>query len=112
MDKMAEASAATESSEKSDSKPEKTLIQIDRFSSWYGDFQALHDLALQIPRHRVTSFIGPSGCGKSTLLKWINRMNDVIPGATAKGTMQMLTPQGDRQTVEIDILDPNVDVVR
>jgi phosphate transport system ATP-binding protein len=112
MDKMAEASAATESNEQSDSKPDKTLIQIDRFSSWYGDFQALHDLTLQIPRHRVTSFIGPSGCGKSTLLKWINRMNDVIPGATAKGTMQMLTPQGDSQTVEIDILDPNVDVVR
>ncbi len=109
---MAEASAATEAKRQPDSRPEKTLIQIDRFSSWYGDFQALHDLTLQIPRHRVTSFIGPSGCGKSTLLKWINRMNDVIPGATAKGTMQMLTPQGDTGDVEIDILDPNVDVVR
>ncbi|MEO1617365.1 MAG: phosphate ABC transporter ATP-binding protein PstB [Planctomycetota bacterium] len=92
------------------SEPEKdqTLIQIANLNSWYGDFQALHDLSLEIPRHKVTAFIGPSGCGKSTLLKWINRMNDVVPGARAKGRLAML---GHGTEPEIDILDPTLDVV-
>ncbi len=78
------------------------LIRIADFNAWYGDFQAIHSLSLDIPRHEVTSFIGPSGCGKSTLLKWINRMNDIVPGATARGTLQM----GD-----VDVLSRDTDVV-
>ena len=77
-------------------------IRIAGFNSWYGDFQALHSLDLDIPRYEVTSFIGPSGCGKSTLLKWINRMNDIVPGARARGTLTM----GD-----LDILSDETDVV-
>ena len=64
-------------------------ININDFSAWYGDFQALHNLSLQIPEKRVTAFIGPSGCGKSTLLKWINRMNDVVPTAFARGDLKL-----------------------
>ncbi len=77
-------------------------IRIADFNAWYGDFQALTSLTLDIPRYEVTSFIGPSGCGKSTLLKWINRMNDVVPGARAQGRLTM----GD-----LDILDTDTDVV-
>lgn len=65
------------------------LIRIADLNAWYGDFQAIHSLSLDIPRHQVTAFIGPSGCGKSTLLKWINRMNDIVPSAHARGTLQM-----------------------
>ncbi|TWU66717.1 Phosphate import ATP-binding protein PstB [Crateriforma conspicua] len=83
--------------------PTETMIRIEGFNAWYGDFQALHDLSLHIPKNRVTAFIGPSGCGKSTLLRWINRMNDIVPSAHARGTLTM----GD-----LDILAKSTDVVR
>ena len=73
-----------------------------KLSSWYGDFQALHSLSLDIPEKNVTAFIGPSGCGKSTLLRWINRMNDVVPSAKATGTLRL---------PDLDILDHSIDVV-
>ena len=75
---------------------------MENFSAWYGDFQALNDLKLNILEKSVTSFIGPSGCGKSTLLKWINRMNDVIPGAHASGKLKL---------PDVDILSRSTDVV-
>jgi phosphate transport system ATP-binding protein len=106
---MSTATPASMSNSSSETEPEQTLIEIDGFNSWYGDFQALHNLALKIPKHRVTAFIGPSGCGKSTLLKWINRMNDIVPGAHAKGT---LTLKGHDGHQDVNILDSSVDVVR
>ena len=81
----------------------KSMIGIKDFSAWYGDFQALHNLTLDIPENRVTAFIGPSGCGKSTLLKWINRMNDVVPGAFARGSLEL---------PDLDILARSTDVVK
>lgn len=89
-------------SDQAGAKP-STMLEIRDFNAWYGDFQALHDLSLTVPKNQVTSFIGPSGCGKSTLLKWINRMNDIVPGAISRGTLKM----GD-----LDILSPQTDVVR
>jgi len=71
------------------SAPAATAIKIRGFSSWYGSFQALKDLDLDIPAQQVTAFIGPSGCGKSTFLRWINRMNDTIPSARAEGTLEL-----------------------
>jgi len=85
-----------------DSNEKTIVIEMDEFSAWYGDFQALHHLKLAVPEKRVTSFIGPSGCGKSTLLKWINRMNDIVPTAHAKGTLRL---------PDIDILARSTDVV-
>ena len=67
----------------------KTAIAVRAFSSWYGSFQALKNLELDIPVQRVTAFIGPSGCGKSTFLRWINRMNDTIPSARAEGRLEL-----------------------
>ncbi len=78
------------------------VISLSNFSAWYGNFQALHDLNLEIPGKRVTAFIGPSGCGKSTLLKWMNRMNDVVPGARAAGSLKL---------PDTDILSRSTDVV-
>ncbi len=64
-------------------------MSIRGFSCWYGDFQALHTISLEIPLKLVTAFIGPSGCGKSTLLRWINRMNDLVPGAHCTGSIML-----------------------
>ena len=66
-----------------------TCLETRGFSSWYGSFQALHDIELTIPSRKVTAFIGPSGCGKSTLLRWFNRMNDTIPTARAEGLLRL-----------------------
>lgn len=82
--------------------PPPTTIRIRQLDAWYGDFQALHQITLDVPEKRVTSFIGPSGCGKSTLLRWINRMNDVVPIARATGTLEL---------PDLDILSRATDVV-
>lgn len=54
---------------------------------YYGDVRALAGIDLDIPRGRVTALIGPSGCGKSTFLRCLNRMNDLISGARAEGSL-------------------------
>ena len=76
------------------------MISISDFCAWYGDFQALHNLNLEIPEKRVTAFIGPSGCGKSTLLKWVNRMNDEVPGAHASGKISL----PDREILALSLI--------
>ena len=77
-------------------------VEVRNLNAWYGSFQALTDLTLDIAAQRVTAFIGPSGCGKSTFLRWINRMNDTIPSARAEGTLQL---RGD------EVLSRSMDVV-
>jgi len=53
-------------------------IEVDHLDFFYGSLQALHDVNLRIPAHKVTALIGPSGCGKTTLLRCFNRMNDLV----------------------------------
>src|SRR5574341_1869153 len=66
---------------------EAPMVEIDRLSLWYGPKQALKDVSMAIPKHRVTALIGPSGCGKSTLLRCLNRMNDLITGVRITGSV-------------------------
>ena len=65
-----------------------TMISVRNFDLWYGDFQALKDITLDIPENRVTAFIGPSGCGKSTLLRAFNRMCDLVPSVRTEGCIE------------------------
>lgn len=67
----------------------------------YGEFCALKDVNLELPKNKVTAFIGPSGCGKSTCLKTINRMNDLIENCRIDG---QVTIDGE------DIYDAHTDV--
>ncbi|QGU08200.1 Phosphate import ATP-binding protein PstB 3 [Corynebacterium occultum] len=60
-------------------------LEINDVDIFYGDFHAVKNVNLKIPAQSVTAFIGPSGCGKSTVLRTLNRMHEVIPGATVKG---------------------------
>jgi phosphate transport system ATP-binding protein len=62
-------------------------ISVQNFDFYYGPAKVLHSINLEIPDRRVTALIGPSGCGKSTFIRSINRMNDIIPNARAKGTI-------------------------
>lgn len=66
---------------------EAPVLEIEDFSLWYADKQALWSCALQVPRGQVTALIGPSGCGKSTLLRSVNRMNDLIDRVRIQGGM-------------------------
>jgi phosphate transport system ATP-binding protein len=63
------------------------VFEISDLSSYYGDFRAVREVTLDVRQHEITAFIGPSGCGKSTVLRCFNRMNDLIPGARAEGTL-------------------------
>jgi phosphate transport system ATP-binding protein len=64
-------------------------ITVERFSFWYGQRQALHDIDLAIRPRAVTALIGPSGCGKSTFLRSLNRLNALIPGVRHAGSIRL-----------------------
>ncbi|TRX73424.1 phosphate ABC transporter ATP-binding protein PstB [Pseudomonas mangiferae] len=64
---------------------EAVALEVPGLNLFYGEKQALFDVALNIPKQRVTAFIGPSGCGKSTLLRTFNRMNDLVDGCRVDG---------------------------
>jgi phosphate transport system ATP-binding protein len=64
-------------------------ISVKNLNFFYGSFQGLKNINLDILERRVTAFIGPSGCGKSTLLRTLNRMYDLYPGQRAEGEIMM-----------------------
>ncbi|MBD1849639.1 phosphate ABC transporter ATP-binding protein PstB [Leptolyngbya sp. FACHB-711] len=78
------------------------VIRTENVSIYYGSFQAVRNVFLDIPKNKVVALIGPSGCGKSTLLRCYNRLNDLIPGARVEGK---ITYQGT------ELYDSKVDPV-
>jgi phosphate transport system ATP-binding protein len=64
-----------------------SVIQVRDLDFYYGKFQGLRKVNLDVARRKVTAFIGPSGCGKSTLLRTLNRMFDLYPGQRAEGSI-------------------------
>ena len=60
-------------------------IEARNLNLYYGNFRAIKNVSLQIPRQKITAIIGPSGCGKSTMLRSFNRMNELVPTARAEG---------------------------
>ena len=67
----------------------KPKMRANDVSVFYGEKQALKDVSITIYDDLVTAFIGPSGCGKSTFLRCLNRMNDTIPTARVKGSIEL-----------------------
>jgi len=63
----------------------RNALEVRKLNFFYGKFQGLKDINLDIAEKRVTAFIGPSGCGKSTLLRTFNRMYSLYPGQRAEG---------------------------
>lgn len=81
----------------------KVKIEVENLNFYYGSSQALTNISLDVEENEVYAFIGPSGCGKTTFLRVLNRMNDLIPNTSVKGSVKI-----DGQ----DIYDPTVDVVQ
>jgi len=63
----------------------KHKLRVKNLSFFYGGYQALKSISMEIPEKKVTAFIGPSGCGKSTLLRTFNRMYSLYPEQRAEG---------------------------
>ena len=65
------------------------IINTKDLHLWYGNFEALKGINLDIPEHQITALIGPSGCGKSTYLRTLNRMNDLVEGCRIEGKVTL-----------------------
>lgn len=65
-------------------------IQVDGLDLWFGAFQALKGVSLEVPARGVTALIGPSGCGKTTLLRCFNRLVEGTPGVRHRGRIALL----------------------
>lgn len=89
----------------------KSKIRIKNLNLFYGGFQALHDISLNIPENEITAFIGPSGCGKSTLLKSINRMNDMVEGCRITGEIEIGGKNILDRKIDVNLLRKNVGMV-
>jgi phosphate transport system ATP-binding protein len=64
---------------------QKNALEVRNLNFFYGKFQGLKNVTMNIAERKVTAFIGPSGCGKSTLLRTLNRMYSLYPGQRAEG---------------------------
>ena len=85
-------------------------IKIQNFHCWYGDFEAIKGVSMDIEEHEITAFIGPSGCGKSTILRSINRMNDLVRGFKTEGLIA-IDEQNIYQDIDVYQLRKNVGMV-
>ena len=122
--KKEKASAAEVSAEKSDKKKEKKPVTLDIFDFsgenaitvkdldlYYGEFQALKKINMQMPKYQITAMIGPSGCGKSTLIKTLNRMNDLVEGCRVVGEISIGGLNIYDKGVDLSALRKNVGMV-
>ena len=91
------ADAAAASAKAATTRP-LAMLDAKSISAWFGDHKVLDRVSLTMAAGRVTALIGPSGCGKSTFLRILNRMHEMIPGATLAGEVLL---DGD------DIYDPD-----
>ncbi len=82
---------------------QQIAIRTRKLNLWYGTFQALFDVDLQVKAGMITSLIGPSGCGKSTLLRSVNRINERLGYARIEGAIEVL---------DKNIYDPDVELVQ
>ena len=87
----------------------KPKLKASRLNFYYGSFQALHDISLEMHTNQITALIGPSGCGKSTFLRTLNRISETIRHSRVEGTV--LLDDVDVQTVDITSLRRRVGMV-
>lgn len=86
-------------------------ISIKDVDLYYGSFQALKKINMDIPKKQITAMIGPSGCGKSTLLKTLNRMNDLVEGCRVEGKIIIGGKDIYAKSMDLSALRKNVGMV-
>ena len=79
-------------------------VKSESFWVYYSGNAAVCDVTFSIPAGKVTAIIGPSGCGKSTFLRAINRMNDLIPGASVGGGLYFDGHNVNSNDVDVTVL--------
>ena len=94
-----------------DEAGEKVKIAVRNLDFFYGDFQALKNINMDIPEGRVTAFIGPSGCGKSTVLRVFNRIYNLYPRQRASGEVLLDGKNILDDDVDINMLRARVGMV-
>ena len=67
----------------------KTILKTEKLSAFFGKEKVLKDIDISFPEKKVTAIMGPSGCGKTTLIRCINRMHELIAGATITGKVYL-----------------------
>ncbi len=85
-------------------------FQVRGLDLFYGNFQALKNIDIDIEEKTVTALIGPSGCGKSTFLKTLNRMNDLVPQCKIKGEV-LLDGEDIYNKIDVNLLRKRVGMV-
>ncbi|MCO5235603.1 MAG: phosphate ABC transporter ATP-binding protein PstB [Chitinophagaceae bacterium] len=87
------------------------MIEAKNVNFYYGDFQALRNINMEIGQQTVTALIGPSGCGKSTFLRLFNRMNDLIENTRLEGECVVNDQNIYNRSVDVDELRKEVGMV-
>ncbi len=95
----------------SDIDDDQTSIFVKGLDLYYGDFQALKNVNMDIKKNKITAFIGPSGCGKSTTLKCFNRMNDLVDDCKIEGLIEVEGQDIYKKDVDVVNLRRNVGMV-
>ncbi len=86
-------------------------LSVQDLNFYYGNFQAIKDVSMEIPANQVTAYIGPSGCGKSTLLRCFNRMHDLYPGLKTEGGILLDGHDIHASGVDINLLRARIGMV-
>lgn len=94
-----------------DLKTNNVEIKVKDCNLWYGDFQALKNINIEICENEITAFIGPSGCGKSTFLKTLNRMNDLVEDCRIEGSFIIDGKDIYSKEIDVNILRRDVGMV-
>lgn len=89
----------------------ENAITVKDVDLYYGSFQALKKINMEMPKHQITAMIGPSGCGKSTLLKSLNRMNDLVEGCRVEGKITIGGKDIYDKGIDLSALRKNVGMV-
>ena len=89
----------------------KNAIEVKNLNFFYGKFQGLKNVSMNIAERKVTAFIGPSGCGKSTLLRTLNRMYSLYPGQRAEGEINLYGQNILDKSQDLNLLRARVGMV-